>query len=159
MSSSCFASSSKLSPFSSLKKKKRENVASRNSSRVRSSLDPSPSVVGLPNNDSMMISTASSPTSLKMMMKEEKEEGPVVVVVFTNFNETSYLKYPKSLPEYSEDKKPSGEVSWKEVWEHMRLRLKWSNWTFETLLVDGAETETVSKAKDLFSKATAFIAC
>ena len=154
MSSSCFASSSKLSPFSSLKKN-RESAASRNSSRVRSSLDPSPSVVGLPNDDSMMISTESSPTSLKMMMKEE---GPVVVVVFTNFNENSHLKYPKSLPEYSEDKKPSGEVSWKEVWEHMRLRLQWSNETFETILVDCADTETVSKAKDLCSKATAFIA-
>ena len=121
MSSSCLASSSKLSPFSSLKKN-RESAASRNSLRVRS-LDPSPSVVGLPNNDSMMISTESSPTSLKMMKEEEeKEEDKVVVVVFTNFNQNSYLKYPKSLPDYSEYKKPSGEVSWKEVCEHMRLR-------------------------------------
>ena len=160
MSSSCFASSSTLSPFSSLKKKTRESVASRHSSRVRSSLDPSPSVVGLPNDDdSMMISPASSPTSLRMMKEEEKEERPVVIVVFTNFNENSYLKYPKSLPSYSEDKKPSGEVSWKEVWEHMRLRLKWSNETFETLLVDCADAETVSKAKEACSKATAFIAC
>ena len=141
MSSSCFASSSTLSPFSSLKKKTRESVASRHSSRVRSSLDPSPSVVGLPNDDddSMMISPASSPTSLRMMKEEEKEERPVVIVVFTNFNENSYLKYPKSLPSYSEDKKPAGEVSWKEVWEHVRLRLKWSNETFETLLVDCAD--------------------
>ena len=161
MSSSCFASSSTLSPFSSLKKKTRESVASRHSSRVRSSLDPSPSVVGLPNDDddSMMISPASSPTSLRMMKEEEKEERPVVIVVFTNFNENSYLKYPKSLPSYSEDKKPAGEVSWKEVWEHMRLRLKWSNETFETLLVDCADAETVSKAKEACSKATAFIAC
>ena len=160
MSSSCLASSSTLSPFSSLKKKTRESVASRHSSRVRSSLDPSPSVVGLPNDDdSMMISPASSPTSLRMMKEEEKEERPVVIVVFTNFNENSYLKYPKSLPSYSEDKKPSGEVSWKEVWEHMRLRLKWSNETFETLLVDCADAETVSKAKEACSKATAFIAC
>ena len=158
MSSSCLASLSSLSPFSSLKKK-RESAASRNSLRVRS-LDPSPSVVGLPNNDSMMISPESSPTSLKMMKEEEeKEEDKVVVVVFTNFNQNSYLKYPKSLPDYSEDKKPSGEVSWKEVWEHMRLRLQWSNETFETILVDCADTETLSKAKELCSKATAFIAC
>ena len=162
MSSSC-ASSSTLSPFSSLKKKtNRESVASRRSSRgVRSSLDPSPSVVGLPNEDDsmMMISPASSPTSPRMMKEEETEERRVVVVVFTNFNENSYLKYPKSLPRYSEDKKPAGEVSWKEVWEHMRLRLKWSNETFETVLVDCADAETVSKAKEACSKATAFIAC
>ena len=125
MSSSCASFS--LSPFVSPTKTKRENVASRNSSRVRSSLDPSPSVVGLPNDDSMMISTESSPTSLKMRKEEEdEEEDKVVVVVFTNFNQNSYLKYPKSLPEYSEDKKPSGEVSWKEVREHMRLRLQLS---------------------------------
>ena len=165
MSSSCVASFSRFS-FSSLKKKKtnRESsvASSRRSSRgVRSSLDPSPSVVGLPNeDDSMMISPASSPTSPRMMMKEEDtEERRVVMVVFTNFNENSYLKYPKSLPRYSEDKKPAGEVSWKEVWEHMRLRLKWSNETFETVLVDCADAETVSKAKEACSKATAFIAC
>ena len=100
MSSSCVASFSRFS-FSSLKKKKstRESsvASSRRSSRgVRSSLDPSPSVVGLPNeDDSMMISPASSPTSPRMMKEEETEERRVVVVVFTNFNENSYLKYPK----------------------------------------------------------------
>ena len=41
----------------------------------------------------------------------------------------------------------------------MRLRLQWSNETFETILVDCADTETVSKAKEACSKATAFIAC
>ena len=158
MSSSC-ASFSSFS-FSSPSKKKQESAASRSSSylssssrgclRVRS-LDPSPSV----------ISPESSPTSLKMMKEEEdkEEEDKVVVVVFTNFSTKSHLKYPRSLPEYSEDKKPSGEVSWKEVWEHMRLRLKWSNDMFETILVDCADTETLSKAKEACSKATAFIAC
>ena len=119
-------------------------------------------MVNLPNEDDdsmMMISPASSPTSPRMMKEEETEERRVVLVVFTNFNENSYLKYPKSLPRYSEDKKPAGEVSWKEVWEHMRLRLKWSNETFETVLVDCADAETVSKAKEACSKATAFIAC
>ena len=153
MSSSC-ASFSSFS-FSSPSKKKQESAASRSSSSLSSSsrgclrvrsLDPSPSV----------ISPESSPTSLKMM---KEEEDKVVVVVFTNFSTKSHLKYPRSLPEYSEDKKPSGEVSWKEVWEHMRLRLQWSNETFETILVDCADTETVSKAKEACSKATAFIAC
>ena len=82
MSSSCASFSTLLLFLSEDKDESGEYVASsRRSSRgVRSSLDPSPSVVGLPNEDDsmMMISPASSPTSPRMMKEEETKKGALL---------------------------------------------------------------------------------
>jgi len=116
-----------------------------------SSLDPSPSVVVVDDDET---STSSSSSSAGGAPK-------VTLVVFANAREDSHLKYPKSLPEYSESKRASELVSWGEVWQHMRRRLEWSNGAFETVIIDCAsETDMSSeRAKNACSRATAFIAC
>ena len=95
---------------------------------------------------------------------KKAEQVGVTLVVFANARENSCLKYPKSLPDYKSDdstKKADDFVPWKDVWEHVGRRLRWSNARFETIVLDCADEDEMSseRAMEACSKATCFIAC
>ena len=95
---------------------------------------------------------------------KKAEQVGVTLVVFANARENSCLKYPKSLPDYKSDdstKKADDFVPWKDVWEHVGRRLRWSNDAFETIVLDCADEDEMSseRAMEACSKATCFIAC
>ena len=107
-----------------------------------------------------------SPTATTKKAEEEeaalaKNNVGVTLVVFANARENSCLKYPKSLPKYSDSKKADNFVQWKDVWEHVGRRLRWSNDAFETIVLDCADEDEMSseRAIEACSKATCFIAC
>ena len=109
--------------------------------------------------------TVLSPTATTKKAEEEaalaKNNVGVTLVVFANARENSCLKYPKSLPKYSDSKKADNFVQWKDVWEHVGRRLRWSNDAFETIVLDCADEDEMSseRAIESCSKATCFIAC